>query len=301
MIDTVRVPPPFEPIFQKAQDYVSKYFEKKEFDPTQGTLQIFDQRYIVVRAASMSIDFFEIIKNLYSKEGEKEAIHVARNLLFDMAHAIGRADARNFHKMMNVEDPIEKLSAGPIHFSYSGWAFVDIFPESNPTPDEDYFLIYEHPFSFEADSWIKADRSSSFPVCIMNAGYSSGWCEESFGVKLVATEIMCRAMHNDSCRFIMGHPSKIMGYLEEYLKEEPELLSKISQYEVPDFFKRKQIEEELKKAHKDLEIKVQERTKELEEKIEELEKFRKVTVGRELKMIELKERIKDLEKQLAAK
>ncbi len=28
---------------------------------------------------------------------------------------------------MNVTDPIERLSAGPIQFAYSGWAFVKIF------------------------------------------------------------------------------------------------------------------------------------------------------------------------------
>ena len=32
----------------------------------------------------------------------------------------------------------------------------------------------------------------------MNAGYSSGWCEESFGVTAVASEIMCRARGDDA-------------------------------------------------------------------------------------------------------
>ena len=31
----------------------------------------------------------------------------------------------------------------------------------------------------------------------MNAGYSSGWCEESFGVTLVASEILCQAKGDD--------------------------------------------------------------------------------------------------------
>jgi hypothetical protein len=55
--------------------------------------------------------------------------NIARQLFFDIAHAIGMNNARNFHKKMNLKDPVEKLSAGPAHFSYSGWAFVDIFPE----------------------------------------------------------------------------------------------------------------------------------------------------------------------------
>lgn len=44
----------------------------------------------------------------------------------------------------------------------------------------------------------------------------------------------------------------------------------------------------------DLENKVKERTKELEQKTEDLEKFNKIAVGRELKMIELKDEIKSL-------
>jgi hypothetical protein len=51
----------------------------------------------------------------------------------------------------------------------------------------------------------------------------------------------------------------------------------------------------LKKQQDNLENLVVERTKELETKIDELQKYKKVTVGRELKMIELKKRIKELE------
>jgi HAMP domain-containing protein len=43
---------------------------------------------------------------------------------------------------------------------------------------------------------------------------------------------------------------------------------------------------------------IKERTKELEEKIEELEKFHKLAVGRELKMIELKEELKKLREEM---
>ena len=58
---------------------------------------------------------------------------------------------------------------------------------------------------------------------------------------------------------------------------------------------------ELKKAKAGLEVQVRERTKELQEKIEELERFNKLAVGRELKMVELKEEIKKLEKSLEEK
>jgi len=43
---------------------------------------------------------------------------------------------------------------------------------------------------------------------------------------------------------------------------------------------------------------IEERTKEIKERVEELERFHKLAVGRELKMIELKEEIKGLKKEL---
>jgi len=55
---------------------------------------------------------------------------------------------------------------------------------------------------------------------------------------------------------------------------------------------------EVKKFREKLEEKVKERTKELNEKVEELEKFHKLAVGRELKMIALKNEIEELKKEL---
>jgi hypothetical protein len=50
-----------------------------------------------------------------------------------------------------------------------------------------------------------------------------------------------------------------------------------------------------------LEEKVRERTRELEEKVLELEKFQKLAIGRELRIIELKEEIERLKKELENK
>lgn len=62
----------------------------------------------------------------------------------------------------------------------------------------------------------------------------------------------------------------------------------------------KKVEErtvELKKLAESLEDKVKQRTTELQEKIEELEKFQKISIGRELKMIEMKNEIEALGKE----
>ena len=166
-----------------------------------------------------------------------------KNLLFDIAHVIGLEDAKKFHLSMDLKDPVSKLAAGPVHFAYTGWANVDILPESNPSPDDNYYLKYHHPSSFEADSWIKSGIKSEFPVCIMNSGYSSGWCEESFGIPLTAVEISCRARGDEKCTFIMAPPHKINEYMNvegSIAEDEP--------YDVPLFFERKKIEEKIKQS-----------------------------------------------------
>jgi signal transduction histidine kinase/predicted hydrocarbon binding protein len=268
LLTTVRVPGPIEPAFVKAQEFVSRYFSRKVENPEHGTLSISGERYVLVRAASMSVEFFDLVTSLYQDKGPAQARSVASNLLFDVAHAIGKADARSFQQRMGLRDPIEKLSAGPIHFSFSGWAFVDIFPESHPSPDQDYYLIYDHPFSFESDAWLKHGRGSEFPVCVMNAGYSSGWCEESFGLPLVAAEVECQASGGRHCRFVMAPPSRIEEHLARYAsgsggRSGSRTVPRGRSVSIPEFFQRKRMEDELRTSHESLERRVAERTAEL--------------------------------------
>lgn len=239
--ETVSVPQAFKPIFDKAQSTVKDYFKNLKLFPDKGTIEINDQRYVLVRASALSYEFFNNIKGMYINRGEEEAFMIGRNFLFDIGYVLGMEDAKRFHEKMNLKNPIEKLSAGPVHFAYSGWAFVDILPESNPSPDENYFLKYNHPYSFEADSWIKSGKLSKFPVCTMNAAYSSGWCQESFGIPLTAVEITCKAKGDANCTFIMAQPHRI----NEFLDKEISANNIKVKPEVPFFFERKKIEEEV--------------------------------------------------------
>lgn len=247
--DTISVPEHFKPIFDIAQKTVGKYFQELKADPSKASIEIHGERYVLLRASSLSVDFLTKIKDLYADKGEKEAFLIGKKFLFDVAHVLGIGDATNFHKKMDLKDPIAKLSAGPVHFAYSGWAFVEILPESNPAPNDTFLLKYNHPYSFEADSWIKQKKKSDSPVCIMNAGYSSGWCEESFGIPLTAVEITCRAKGDDNCTFIMAPPHKI----EEHLKKENLERDQNIQHEIPLFFERKKAEEKIKSSLKEKE------------------------------------------------
>ncbi len=220
-LKSARVPPELEPLFERAEQAVGRYFDAMQRDPSTGRIDIFDSRYVMLRGASLSIEFFQLIRRIYGPDSVREADSFAASLLYDLAHAIGKADARNFHEQMELRDPVEKLSAGPVHFAHSGWAFVDIDPASQPSADDDFVLHYTHPFSFEANAWRESGETAQMPVCVMNAGYSAGWCEESFGVQLEAQEVQCLARGDDACRFIMAPPSRLRDRIDEFVEQHP--------------------------------------------------------------------------------
>lgn len=244
----VSVPDEMEPLFRKAEENVRQYFSDFKWDPSKAAIEISDERYVLIRASALSKDFLDSILGLYADREESEALSIGRNFLFDISHALGLNDAKAFHAKMHLADPLSKLSAGPVHFAYTGWAYVDILPESNPTPDENFYLLYHHPFSFEADAWIRAGVTSKNPVCIMNGGYSSGWCEESFGVPLTAVEVSCRAQGDDQCTFIMSPPHMIEKHIAHFAKTHRKPRIKKSPPEIPTFFLRKTVEEQMQKA-----------------------------------------------------
>ncbi len=210
----VDVPSGFEDVFAKAERYVGAYFEDRRFTPEDGEVTIGGIRYVLIRAQALSKHFTQSLKHLYADQGP-EVVEVGRAVLYELARNMGRADAEAFRNAMDVEDPIGQLSSGPVHFAFAGWGRVSILPESNPSPDEAFLLVYEHPNSFESDAWLGSDEQSETPVCLMNAGYSAGWCEVAFGLKLVAVEISCRACGDDQCRFVMAPPDQIADRLTE--------------------------------------------------------------------------------------
>lgn len=229
-------PESFEELFLKVQDKFSDYFGEKTFHPTEGKIEINNERYILMRSSSISYDFFQGLMSLLEENGESSSFELAADMLFDIAHLIGKKDAKKYHDSLGLKDSLEKLSAGPVHFAFTGWAKVEILPESNPVPNDDFILKYNHKNSFEAEAWIKAGKTTNEAVCAMSAGYSSGWCEESFGVPLIAVEVSCKAKNDEDCTFLMAPPNEI----SKHLKRE-----RIGRKNLPNFFERNLIKKRL--------------------------------------------------------
>lgn len=240
---TVITPDPLEPFFLDMELQFRKYFSELIYDPDSGEISIRGQRYVLFRSDSLGYDFHEFILERYSDRSPEEATSIATNFAYDNAKVIGKKDSVKLSASMGLKTPLERLAAGPVHFAFTGWANVEIYPESNPVADESYLLKYRHHNSFEAQSWIKAGKKSTTPVCTMNSGYAAGWCEEAFGIPLTAVELTCEAMGHDACTFVMAPTDKIQSYLGEMPLE---VNSK--QVEIPVFFKRKEIEEKLKET-----------------------------------------------------
>ncbi len=211
-LQSAKVPESMIPVFEKAEEYVQSYFSTFTANKKEGTITIGDDRYILVRAKSLRLHFAKSLGEAMglSEEFAEDAVD---NLLYIMAKSIGKEDAKHFASVQKVADPVSKLAAGPISFNYSGWAFVNIFPESKPSQDDNYLLLYDHPYSFECNVYLSTyGPVSKKAVCVMNAGYSAGWCSESFGVDVDAREILCQAKGDKACRFVMGVKHKLDEY-----------------------------------------------------------------------------------------
>jgi uncharacterized protein len=205
----VRCPEPLSPLFCASEKALGGFFSGIESSPEVGQLTISGERYILARAATFSVELRRILEEEYGRLA-------AEKLAYSLGRAAGTKDAEFFIEKLKLERGPEALSAGPVHFAFVGWAFVDISPESSPASDESFFLLYDHPYSFEADSYKREGIRAERPVCHMNAGYSSGWCQVSFGMKLVAKEITCRAAGHDKCTFVMAPPATLNERVVEW-------------------------------------------------------------------------------------
>jgi predicted hydrocarbon binding protein len=199
---SVKVPPPFAPAFDTAEQFVAGLFNSLVRHPEEGTLRVSGERYVLMRAESFYLAWSEALEASFGEE-------VTRELLYNTARAIGRADCASFCERLGVTDGVARLASGPLHFAHAGWAFVDIHDDSAPSVDDNYFLHYDHPNTFESEVLASKQRTATVPSCVFSAGYSAGWCSEAFGIDVHAREVRCCACGDGRCEFIMSPASRL--------------------------------------------------------------------------------------------
>lgn len=213
-LKSAKVPPPLVPLFSQAEKKVEEYFKDLNRSPTEGSVEINGERYLLVRANSMAVDLHHFLLDKYPLMDKNGAIQASFDVVYDIAFSFGKSDAKHFKEKSDTKDPIEQLAIGPLKFAHAGWSLVEIHPDSKPVKSDDFFLNYFHPQTFEAESWLKEKGKTQFCTCYMNAGYSAGWCSQSFGMTLRAFEIKCRAKGDEHCHFIMAPPHRLQDHLE---------------------------------------------------------------------------------------
>lgn len=197
MLKSVKVPAPFEGPFAKAEQYVDKLFSDFQRTPEKGTVHVGGERYVIMRCDSLYLGWFDALADAFGED-------TARQFIYNTAREIGRQDSRAFAERLHVTDGVERLSAGPVHFAYAGWAFVDILDDSAPATDDNYYLHYFHPNTFESEVLMARKRKPEQPACLFSAGYSAGWCSEAFQVEVHGREVRCVAKGDRHCEFIMA-------------------------------------------------------------------------------------------------
>lgn len=202
MTKTVRVPEAFSPLFGQAEAAVGSQFADLVRAPEEGVVRIGGERYVLMRCESLFLAWFDALAQSFGEE-------TARSFIYNTAREIGRGDSHAFSTQLSLSDPMARLAAGPVHFAHTGWARVELHDDCRPSPDDDYFLHYDHPNTFEAEVLLKRKRKTERPACLFSAGYSAGWCSDAFGLEVQAREIGCLAMGDRACEFIMAPGSKL--------------------------------------------------------------------------------------------
>ena len=205
------VPPEMLDAFEKARDIVKSYFDSLATVPGRGRVEVDKDRFILARTDSLSRVLRNVLSEIYGEHGSDQ-------LLYSFGKAVGRTEARKLFTRFDLKEPMEKFGFGPTYFSFSGWAFVNLLHPSNPVPNENFLLVFSNQHSFEAEGFVSEHAISEKPICHINAGYLTGWCEESFEIPLETRELYCSAKGEGLDLFLMTHRKKILAATDNAMK-----------------------------------------------------------------------------------
>ena len=208
MVKTVEAPPEMGPMIEAIEAQYEKIFsENLKFNPEESRVRLLDNEMMLISLKTIAITLKDGLNEVLGDTGTDM-------FMYRVGKAFGRSEAERMLPKLTLGSVVERVAAGPIYAAFSGFVRVRLLPGSNPTDNDDYLLVYEHPNNFEAQYWKSEGRSAEKNVCFFNGGYAAGWCSVATGVELDSEEIECEAAGAPACRFIMFPASRHMEYME---------------------------------------------------------------------------------------
>ena len=205
------VPPEMLAVFERARETVQGYFADLATVPARGRVEVSKDRFILARTDSLSRVLRSVLADIYGERGSDQ-------LLYSFGRAVGRREAQSFFERFQLTEPMERFGFGPTYFSFSGWAFVNLLYPSHPVASEEFLLVFSIQNSFEAEGYVASRQMTDKPICHINAGYLTGWCEESFSIPLETRELFCSARGEGFDLFLMTHRKRILQANENALR-----------------------------------------------------------------------------------
>ena len=94
MLRSVRVPAAFEPPFARAETFVEKLFSDLERSPEKGTIHVGGDRYVMVRAESLYLSWFDALSDSFGEEAAREFIYkhsglLKKQVIFSTSNGVG--------------------------------------------------------------------------------------------------------------------------------------------------------------------------------------------------------------------
>ena len=75
MLNSARVPDPFYGTFELAEVIVRNHFADLQLRPASGTVHVGGERYVLLRAESLYLSWFDALSDAFGEEAAREFIY----------------------------------------------------------------------------------------------------------------------------------------------------------------------------------------------------------------------------------
>ena len=208
-LKAVGVPPDLVPVFQAAEEIIKGFFDTIRPYPEKGRIEIGGTRFMWAQARGMALAFRETIADIYGEKG-------AEQILYKFGHSLGSHEAGAFIERFPSEGSGGEACRGPDLFCLYRLGVCRITPVQQACAGRKLHFYLQPSGILRGRSLYRDKKKAGHPICFINAGYSSGWSGESFGLPLEAREVTCQAQGDEHCTFVLTHRNKMLDRLDKF-------------------------------------------------------------------------------------